>query len=92
MKVYGLVLALALLFVAPAVSLPCSSMGPNTHAGRVAALDAAGGTLALIDAESGKSILFNAPPALLASLRLNDRVVIRFKTEKKQLVAEEIHA
>lgn len=92
MKSRALLLTLLLLFIAPAVSFPCSNMGPNTHAGKIVALDAKEGTLTLIDAESGKPILFSAAPKLLASLRPSDRVVVRFTTEKERLIAEEIQS
>ena len=85
----GLVIFLFFL-IAPALSLACSNLGTNTHAGIIEQIDSKAGTLTLVDAETGKSITFLVSPNLLASLKPNNRVMINFKVDGKALVAEKI--
>lgn len=80
----------ALLLALPALSLACSNLGPNTHAGIVKGIDLEEKTLTLIDAESGKPITFTASPSFLSPLEINNRVIVTFRSEERGLVVEEI--
>ncbi|MFQ5753254.1 MAG: hypothetical protein ACE5HI_14780 [bacterium] len=70
--------------------LACSNLGPGKHLGIVRMVDATQGTLTLIDAETRKAIHFLIAEDLLKKVQRNDRVIITFKSEKDQLIVEDI--
>jgi len=87
----SLALALSLgthLLAAP--TLACDSAGPNTHVGVVTAVDRAGSTLTLRDAETGGALTFVARPDLLRGIAPNDAVRVTFAAEGKTLRATSV--
>jgi hypothetical protein len=90
MKLKVSVLIMAIILSTPLLSLACSSMGPNTHAGIIQGVDAKGGTVTLIDSETGKALTFSASEVQLSTLQPNERIVIKFRIEGEKMVAKEI--
>jgi hypothetical protein len=85
---FSLVLALSLgTHVLAAPALACDSAGPNTHVGVVTAVDRAGSTLTLRDAETGGALTFVARPDLLRGIAPNDAVSVTFAAEGQTLRA-----
>ncbi|HET6371660.1 MAG TPA: hypothetical protein VFG95_10710 [Nitrospiria bacterium] len=92
MKLKLSVLILAIVLSTPILSLACSSLGPNIHAGVIRGVDSKEGTITLIDSETGKALTFSASEAQISPLRPNERVVIKFSVEGEKMVAKEIQA
>jgi hypothetical protein len=90
-RVLSILLVLPLLTLsARAPALACDSAGPNTHVGMVTALDRAGGTLTLKDAETGAALTFLARPDLLRGIAPRDEVAVTFAPEGRTLRATSI--
>lgn len=83
------VLVLAALLL-PAAATACEVAGPNTHLGTVMALDAAGHTLTLRDAQTGQDLTFVAAPGLLQGIAVRDRVTVVYTEEGGRLTATAI--
>ena len=88
-RVALLVVTVAIVFAAP-VAFGCTAAGPDAHIGSVTAVDGEKGTLRLKDTESGMELTFVAPPDLLKTVKVNDAVVVKYKTEGKTLRATSI--
>lgn len=76
-----------------AVSTPALACGPDemmTHMGVVAAVDAGAGTLTLVDAQTGKHLVFQITADQAQSVRPNQRISIQYAEQDGGLVAEEI--
>lgn len=80
--------------LALAVSTPALACGPDelmTHMGVVAAVDAGAGTLTLVDAQTGKHLVFKVSAAQARSVQPNQRVSIKYAEVDGGLVAETIN-
>jgi hypothetical protein len=90
-RVLPILLALGLATLSmPAPAPACDSAGPNTHVGRVIALDRADGALTLKDAETGAALTFRARPELLRGIAPTDEVAVTFAPEGRTLRATSI--
>lgn len=70
----------------------CKSAGPNKHVGMVKAIDAEGQTFSIIDAETGKEMVFDAPPQIMDRVKVSQRVMVTYRTEGDRLKAQEIES
>ncbi|MDH4228120.1 MAG: hypothetical protein OEW11_00040 [Nitrospirota bacterium] len=88
----GLVVAVGLA-MGLATGTPALACGPDeymTHVGTVAAIDPAAMTLTLVDAETGKNLVFKVTAEQIATLTLNGRVSINYAEDNGALVAQKI--
>jgi hypothetical protein len=83
---------LILGFVISAPAFACKGAGENAHMGVITAINQVEKTVTLKDAETGQPIVFKASEAVLKSAIANARVMIHYKTEGKDLIAEKIMA
>ncbi len=85
------ILAACLLGFATA-TLACSAAGPNTHFGRVLAVDGQAKTLRISDMTTGETITFALNDALLTRVvGLRGQVIVRYKEGPRgQLVATDV--
>jgi hypothetical protein len=85
--------ALAVLALGAFAAGPAAACGPEenmTHMGMVASVDPAAHTLTLVDAATGKELVFKVTDAQLAQVAPRTRVVIHYASEDGGLVAKEI--
>ncbi len=84
------VLVLGLVLSSPAFA--CKEAGENAHMGVITAINQAEMTITLKDAETAQPIVFKASEAVLKSAIANAHVMIHYKKEGKDLIAEKIMA
>ncbi|MDH5525706.1 MAG: hypothetical protein OEY97_00175 [Nitrospirota bacterium] len=85
----------AAIAVGLAVSTPALACGPDemmTHMGVVAAVDASAGTLTLVDAQTGRHLVFQITAEQAKSVHPNARVSIQYAELDGKLIAETISA
>ena len=68
----------------------CELAGPNTHIGKIKAIELAESSLTIIDQQMKKDITFQAAPEQLKGLSTGQRVSVKYSEMKGQLRAEEI--
>ncbi|MBI3779622.1 MAG: hypothetical protein HY278_00940 [candidate division NC10 bacterium] len=79
----------SVMCLAPA-AFACEVAGPDTHVGRIQAIDVAKPSLTIIDQQMKKPVTFLAAPEQLKGLSLGQMVTVRYSETKGQLKAEEI--
>lgn len=84
------VLGLALFLGMAAPAFACGPEENMTHFGTVASVDAEALTLTLMDAETGKPLVFIVTPDQIQAVSMNGRVMIRYALRDGAMVAEEI--
>lgn len=88
----GMIGALAAVALSAGLALACGDPAGMTHMGTVAKVDAAAGTLVLMDSQTGQPLTFEITEAQAQALRPNSHVVIRYTEDNGRLIAEEIQA
>jgi cold shock CspA family protein len=76
------------LLVIPAFA--CELAGPNTHIGKIKAIELAQSSLTIIDQQMKKDVTFQAAQEQLKGLSVGQRVSVKYSEMKGQLRAEEI--
>jgi cold shock CspA family protein len=76
------------LLVIPAFA--CELAGPNTHIGKIKAIELAQSSLTIIDQQMKKDVTFQAAQEQLKGLSVGQRVSVKYSEMKGQLMAEEI--
>jgi len=76
------------LLVVPAFA--CELAGPNTHIGKIKAIELAQSSLTIIDQQMKKDVTFLAAPEQLKGLSPGQLVSVKYSEMKGQLKAEEI--
>ncbi|MBM2836778.1 MAG: hypothetical protein HW409_967 [candidate division NC10 bacterium] len=76
------------LLVIPAFA--CELAGPNTHIGKIKAIELAQSSLTIIDQQMKKDVTFQAAQEQLKGLSVGQRVSVKYSEMKGQLKAEEI--
>jgi len=76
------------LLVIPAFA--CELAGPNTHIGKIKAIELAQSSLTIIDQQMKKDVTFQAAQEQLKGLSVGQRVAVKYSEMKGQLKAEEI--
>ena len=71
-------------------ALACELAGPNTHIGKIKAIELAQSSLTIIDQQMKKDVTFLAAPEQLKGLSPGQRVSVKYSEMKGQLRAEEI--
>jgi len=70
----------------------CSAAGPGKHVGQVSAVDSKAGTFTVMDAETGKPIVFFAPTSILKdAAQAKGSVMVSYKQADGKLQAQDIH-
>ncbi len=83
------VLAAALgTLIFSASAMACGDPAGMTHVGMVAKVD--GNALVLVDAQTGKHLVFVINADQAARVRANDRVVIHYSEDGGKLIADQI--
>ena len=91
MRAMILLLALTgLVFISGSSASACEAAGPNTHVGAVTAIDPAGKTFTLKDAETTRPIVFLTTTEQLKGVKVKDEVAVTYVAEGKQLRATSI--
>jgi hypothetical protein len=85
LRAAALLLSLALLLPGPPLALACDSLGPNIHAGVVKSVGKT--SFALVDAETGESLTFDATPMQLLALTPGQSIKVKYATEDGALKA-----
>ncbi len=91
---------LAFLLVAVIVSMmgvafpafACELAGPNTHIGKIKAVEIAQQSLTIIDQQMKKDVTFQAVPEQLKGLSVGQRVAVKYSEADGKLKAEEIQS
>ncbi|MDX8392737.1 MAG: hypothetical protein R8K53_09280 [Mariprofundaceae bacterium] len=84
------VASLAVFSATPA--LACSAAGPGKHVGQVSAVDSKARTFTIMDAETGKPIVFAASASILKNAaQAKGSVMVSYKKANDKLVAQDIH-
>ena len=68
----------------------CELAGPNTHVGKIKAIEIAQQSLTIIDQQMKKDVTFQAAPEQLKGLSLGQRVTVKYSEANGRLKAEEI--
>ena len=68
----------------------CEQAGPDTHVGKIQAIDVAKPSFTIIDQQMKKPVTFLAAPEQLKGLSLGQMVLVRYSETKGQLKADEI--
>jgi hypothetical protein len=68
----------------------CELAGPNTHIGKIKAIELAQSSLTIIDQQMKKDITFQAAPEQLKGLSTGQRVAVRYSEANGRLKAQEI--
>ena len=76
------------LLVIPAFA--CELAGPNTHIGKIKAIELAQSSLTIIDQQMKKDVTFQAAPEQLKGLSTGQRIAVRYSEANGRLKAEEI--
>ena len=76
------------LLVVPAFA--CELAGPNTHIGKIKAIELAQSSLTIIDQQMKKDVTFLAAPEQLKGLSPGQLVSVKYSEMKGQLMADEI--
>ncbi len=84
----GVVVSLVCLASA---TFACDQAGPDTHVGKIQAIDLAQSSLTVLDSQSKKPLTFLAAPEQLKGLALGQMVTVRYSETKGQLKAEDIN-
>jgi hypothetical protein len=71
-------------------ALACELAGPNTHIGKIKAIELAQSSLTIIDQQMKKDVTFLAAPEQLKGLSPGQLVSVKYSEMKGQLTAEEI--
>ena len=71
-------------------ALACELAGPNTHIGKIKAIELAQSSLTIIDQQMKKDVTFQAAQEQLKGLSVGQRVSVKYSEMKGQLKAEEI--
>ena len=79
----------SVICLAPA-AFACDQAGPDTHVGKIKAIDLAQSSLTILDSQTKKPLTFLAAPEQLSGLSLGQMVIVRYSETKGQLKAEEI--
>ncbi len=81
----------SLLTAAPMPALACGTAGPNTHVGRVLAVNKHAGTFTLLDAETMSPITLAADAALLEQVsNISGSVAVTYENDGGTLKALEL--
>jgi len=80
----------AALVFGPVWASACSNLGPEKHMGIVLRVDPMKGTMALMDAETRKTLNFKIDENLLKKIHVNDQIVITFKEKEDELIAKDV--
>ena len=83
----------AMIVATTMVALPalaCELAGPNTHIGKIKAIEIAQQSLTIIDQQMKKDVTFQAAPEQLKGLSLGQRVAVKYSEANGRLRAEEI--
>ncbi len=84
----AVVLSITLIAV-PAVA--CDQAGPDTHVGKIKAIDLAQSSFTILDQQMRKPFTFLAAPEQLKGLSLGQVVMVKYSEARGQLKAEEIN-
>ena len=68
----------------------CELAGPNTHIGKIKAIELAQSSLTIIDQQMKKDVTFQAAQEQLKGLSPGQLVSVKYSEMKGQLMAEEI--
>ncbi|MGH7409677.1 MAG: hypothetical protein ACREJ6_01240 [Candidatus Methylomirabilis sp.] len=68
----------------------CELAGPNTHIGKIKAIELARSSLTILDQQMKKDVTFQAAADLLEGLSLGQRVAVKDSEANGKLKAEEI--
>jgi len=68
----------------------CELAGPNTHIGKIKAIEVAQQSLTIIDQQMNKDVTFQAAPEQLKGLSLGQRIAVKYSEANGRLKAEEI--
>lgn len=71
-------------------ALACELAGPNTHIGKIKAIEIAQRSLTIIDQQMKKDVTFQAAPEQLKGLSLGQRVAVKYSDANGRLKVEEI--
>jgi hypothetical protein len=82
------VIVCVMYLVSPAFA--CDQAGPDTHVGKIKAIDLAQSSLTILDSQTKKPLTFLAAPDQLKGLSPGQMVMVRYSETKGQLKAEEI--
>lgn len=83
----------AVIVATTMVALPahaCELAGPNTHIGKIKAIEVAQQSLTIIDQQMNKDVTFQAAPEQLKGLSLGQRIAVKYSEANGRLKAEEI--
>jgi hypothetical protein len=86
-------LLVAVIVATTMVALPalaCELAGPNTHIGKIKAIELAQSSLTIIDQQMKKDVTFQAAQEQLKGLSVGQRVAVKYSEMKGQLKADEI--
>ncbi len=75
------------------IALPtfaCEVAGPDTHVGKIKAIDLAQSSLTVLDSQTKKPLTFLAAPEQLKGLSLGQMITVRYSETNGRLKAEEI--
>ena len=88
-RLLGAVIVATTMVALPA--LACELAGPNTHIGKIKAIELAQSSLTIIDQQMKKDVTFLAAPEQLKGLSPGQLVSVKYSEMKGQLKAEEIN-
>ena len=87
-RLLGAVIVATTMVALPA--LACELAGPNTHIGKIKAIELAQSSLTIIDQQMKKDVTFLAAPEQLKGLSPGQLVSVKYSEMKGQLKAVEI--
>ncbi len=87
-RLLATVLVAIALMTVPAFA--CDQAGPDTHVGKIKAIDLAKSSFTILDQQAKKPFTFLAEPAQLDRLSLDQVVMVKYSETKGKLKAEEI--
>ena len=70
--------------------LACELAGPNTHIGKIKAIEVAQESLTILDFQMKKDLTFQAVPEQLKGLSMGQVVAVKYSEANGKLKAEEI--
>ena len=88
-RVLAIVMMATTLMALPAFA--CDQAGPDTHVGKINAIDLAQSSFTILDQQMRKPFTFLAAPEQLKGLSLGQVVMVKYSETKGQLKAEEIN-
>ncbi len=82
--------ALVAITIMAVPAIACDLAGPDTHVGKIKAIDLAQSSFTILDQQMKQPFTFVAAPEQLKGLSLGQLVMVKYTETKGQLKAEEI--